>query len=157
MKFKKSESFYLLMSVVLLALILGLFVYAKHVNSSIKNGDVEVAPTHISTSSSSSSSQNNKKIESDLDSLENNPSADKVDTIQDEIDQVSNKSQKEAYQERLNIVSAKLALTDAQANPTADNLQAAQTAIDKIATISKKADLQSQLDNLTQSGQGGQE
>lgn len=156
MKFKRSESLYLAMSLALLVLIFGLFVYTKHSNKPVKGGDVEVAPRYISsTSSSSSSSQSNKNVEADLEALENNPSVDKLNSLQDEIDQVSNKSQKAAYQERFNIVSAKLALANAQANPTADNIQLAQGAIDKVTTTSKKSDLQSQLDALSQPAQTG--
>ncbi|MFC3931802.1 hypothetical protein ACVR0S_06220 [Streptococcus dentapri] len=147
MKIKKSEALYFLLSIILLVLILGLYMYGKSAGR-VKSGNAEVAPTYLSTSSSSSSEGSSDSLEADLKDLEENPSQEGIASVQTAINQVSDQETKNSYQERLNIVNAKLAVSEAENDKTAASVQNAQEAIDKVETQSKKEELQAQLDSV---------
>ncbi|MGT2929146.1 hypothetical protein ACVR1G_02635 [Streptococcus dentasini] len=149
MTFKKSETLYLLMSLVLMVMIFGLYLLAKRVYT-VKPGDVEVAPTHVTSSSSSSKSSNS--LEADLADLEANPSREAADDVQKEIDRLDDKTKKSDYQNRLNVILAQMAIDAADASRTADSIQEAQAAIDKVQSQSEKTNLQTQLDTISQGG-----
>ncbi|MGT2926816.1 GA-like domain-containing protein [Streptococcus cuniculipharyngis] len=147
MTIKRKELIYIGLTLVLLG-ILGFSYLALNKKSS--SSQVQSTPT------AKLSTQIPSQLEQLLADLEKDPSREKLAKAQIEVNKLTNNSQKETLQNRLNKVKAKLNLVDstekalinAENSPSEKTIKAAQAAINRISIPSKKAEFQKRLDRV---------
>lgn len=119
--------------------------------------------TSLTTSTSSQITSMSKeqdiidKATAAIESLENNPQQDAIEPIQELLVQISDDTNKDELQARLDAVATELthqttaetAVTQAETLQTQDSVDTAQSAINAVSNVSKKAELQSRLDTVS--------
>lgn len=150
MNIKFKELIYIGLTLVLLA-ILGISYLALNKKSSSNKASSSQIPT-----SAKLSTQIPAELESLLTDLEKDPSREKLAKAQIAVNKLTNNTQKETLQNRLNKVKAKLnlvdstekALVNAENSPSEKTIKAAQDAINRISIPAKKAEFQKRLDRV---------
>ncbi|MGT2832674.1 hypothetical protein [Streptococcus halotolerans] len=150
----KSETLFMLLSVLLLIVIGGVYILANKSTQEQSSSQV----TKTSQSSSSEAIKNQEAAEKAVKTLEDKPNDDHLKKAKEALAKLPKGDLKDKLQKRIDAVEAVLkqektaekAVKQASETLSATDIDAAQTEIDKLKDGDKKTDLQKQLDDIRQ-------